>query len=224
MALVVADAGAVKSSKVALALESLQEAMKEEVSFAKPWHSLCSSKVRWSQPNVEELALHFIRSVPQDALLMLVTGSLKPGPLLTICDFGPLTVLDLAAGAPWVRPFAMKFPEAVPSAFLIADVLLYSDKILCGKLLRNRIESGFRAMGRLRNKDRTPWSKWLRFPSVLYDIRRASFFECCGLGPRAYGQTSSMGVRVFILNRAPTRLFYTSPEPFCVFGKTARRV
>ena len=66
MALVVADAGAVKSSKVASALESLQEAMKEEVSFAKPWHSLCSSKVRWSQPNVEELALHFIRSVPPE--------------------------------------------------------------------------------------------------------------------------------------------------------------
>jgi hypothetical protein len=142
MALVAAGAAVPSKSKVEKALDDLQEAIKTEVSPDAPWASLCSSKVRWSQHDVQQMATHFVKHIPQDALLMLVSGTLKPGPLITMDENGPISVADLARGAAWVKPFVMKFPEAVPSGFLIADVLLRVDVLLLGKLLRNDIGSG----------------------------------------------------------------------------------
>ena len=142
MALVAVDPAPAKT-EVELALQRLHEAVVgHQVAGVAQWRSLCSTKVKWNQPAISELALHFIKNLPQDALLMLLSGSLKPGPLVELPSSTSVTARDLLTAAPWVRPFQMRFPEAVPSGYLIADVLVAADKILGGKLLRNDIKTG----------------------------------------------------------------------------------
>ncbi len=145
MAVVVAAEPA-KSSKVEAALHSLQSAIEDEAAATshRPWQSLCSTKVRWSRKNVHETALFVLRNIPRDALLMLASGSLTPGPLLAFDPNGPVSAEQLSAGSAWVKPFVMCFPEAVPSGYLIADTLLMMDVLLGGALLRNDITTGCR--------------------------------------------------------------------------------
>ncbi len=103
---------------------------------------MATSKPKWSLPNVQELAVFFIKSLPTAALNLLISGHLKPGPLIVLGETDQCTATHVADAAPWVRPFVIKFDANVPSGFLVADVLLTADRLLKGRLLQDDGSAG----------------------------------------------------------------------------------
>ena len=46
---------------------------------------------------------------------------------------------DCVTNYTWLKPFARSFPSSIPSGFFCADVFLYADRLMMGRLLKPSI-------------------------------------------------------------------------------------
>ena len=94
-------------------------------------------RVPWCEGDVRAVAMSLKASIPMTVQQVLMDDSWPGGDLVQLeSEIRRASSDDCITNFCWLKPFARAFPTSVPSGFYCADVWLYADKLMQGRLLK----------------------------------------------------------------------------------------
>ncbi len=88
--LLAGSVSAAPADPVDAAIDALQVALQRAANTPEQleakWKSMHTSRAGWKFKDVSDMAVFWLKSLPQDALGLLLSGALKPGPLIEHTD------------------------------------------------------------------------------------------------------------------------------------------
>ncbi|CAK8985427.1 30S ribosomal protein S6 [Durusdinium trenchii] len=110
---------------------ALQAALESE-----DWKSVRPGKISWSAADVKATAVDLKASLPLSVTQVITAKEWRGGPLVQLEDtISRPAASDLIVNYWFIKAFVRKCPDKVPSAFFVADVILYMDRLFCERLL-----------------------------------------------------------------------------------------
>ena len=93
-------------------------------------------KISWSAADVKATAVDLKASLPLSVTQVITAKEWRGGPLVQLEDtISRPAASDLIVNYWFIKAFVRKCPDKVPSAFFVADVILYMDRLFCERLL-----------------------------------------------------------------------------------------
>ena len=99
------------------------------------FQSVIKGKVRWTGAWVQAVARGFVDDLPAPARNVLQDPRWLGGPLATLIHPPTICRQDIDRNEYLISKVLQAIPSKIPSGFLIADILLAADDILCNRML-----------------------------------------------------------------------------------------